>query len=436
MGNSRKNWYCAQMGAREHYAIPRALHKLGRLGGLATDYWSGSYTRSLANAFPNKLINSLGARFHNEIPNELLHSWNLQAILWDAKIKLMTRTRGVTGRYLGYCEVGKQFGEAIIHSLDKHGGVIEESVFFGYDTCSLEVIKYLKNRGVVCVLDQIDPCQIEIEMVRDEQDAWPGWQSYDLTVPDEFYQRHHEEWSVADNIVVNSKFTCEALVKQGVSREKVSVVPLSYDPVIFTEQNKVIIRDELARLCINGFSPQRPLRVLFLGQVMLRKGIQYLMKAAELLQKYPVVFDIVGPIYISDKALATASKNINFHGRVARNDIAGWYKSSDLFILPTLSDGFAITQLEAMSYGLPVIVTANCGDVVDDGVDGFVLPVRDIDSIVRVICQYLEHPGILELQREAAFQKSKLFSLDRVGEELLSKQRNIISQSKLGGTCD
>jgi glycosyltransferase involved in cell wall biosynthesis len=56
-----------------------------------------------------------------------------------------------------------------------------------------------------------------------------------------------------------------------------------------------------------------------------------------------------------------------------------------VFVLPTLSDGFAITQLEAMAHGLPVIATPNCGNVVTDGQDGLIVPARHPQAIAEAI---------------------------------------------------
>ena len=125
-----------------------------------------------------------------------------------------------------------------------------------------------------------------------------------------------------------------------------------------------------------SFSKSSPLKVLFLGQVILRKGIQYLIAAARLLERENIRFDVVGPIGISREAMATAPGNVTFHGRTGRDQAADCYRRSHLFVLPTLSDGFAITQLEAMAHGLPVITTPCCGEVVSDGVDGFIVPAR------------------------------------------------------------
>lgn len=418
--NHVSNWFCAQMGAREHYAIPRALNAVGALGGLMTDYWAGKGVRLLAKHAPNKATKSLAARFHPNIPRAMAHSWNARSIAWELRLRQMSRGGSVTGRYLAYCDVGKRFSRAVLDCLTSKRELPDRSIFFGYDTCSLEVMRQLKERGVACILDQIDPCRVEIEMVQAEQRAWPEWQNYQLDVPDEFYRRHQEEWEVADKLIVNSNFSRDALIMQGVATEKIEVVPLCYEPTDLSRASGIeflnFSRDVLSR----GFSSQRPLRVLFLGQVMLRKGIQYLVKAAELLSSCPVVIDVVGPLHISSEAIKLAPANVRFHGRVTRDEIGSWYRNGHVFILPTLSDGFAITQLEAMANGLPVIATTNCGDVVSTNVDGFIIPPRDPASIADAICKYLADPMLLMTHHRAALQTSKMFSIDRLATSLLA----------------
>ncbi|MGH7952680.1 MAG: glycosyltransferase family 4 protein, partial [Limisphaerales bacterium] len=192
-------------------------------------------------------------------------------------------------------------------------------------------------------------------------------------------------------------------VKQGVPPEKLFVVPLCYEA---DEKNR---KSE-----IGNRKSEQPLRVLFLGQVILRKGIQYLMDAARKLELENIHFDVVGPIGISGEAIASAPRNMIFHGRAARDQAANWYHQSHLFVLPTLSDGFAITQLEAMSYGLPVVTTPCCGEVVSDGVDGFIIPPREVDALAEIFLRYLAEPALLKDQRQAALAKAKLFTLDHL----------------------
>jgi glycosyltransferase involved in cell wall biosynthesis len=166
--------------------------------------------------------------------------------------------------------------------------------------------------------------------------------------------------------------------------------------------------------------------VLFLGQVILRKGIQYLIAAARLLEKESIHFDIVGPLGISADAIATAPKNMTFHGRAGRDQAAAWYQQSHVFVLPTISDGFAITQLEAMAYGLPVVTTPCCGEVVSDGVDGFVVPPREVEGLAQTFRRYLSEPELLRQQSAAATVKAGQFTLARLSANLerLEKELN------------
>jgi glycosyltransferase involved in cell wall biosynthesis len=75
-----------------------------------------------------------------------------------------------------------------------------------------------------------------------------------------------------------------------------------------------------------------------------------------------------------------------------------------LFVFPTLSDGFGVTQLEAMAHGLPVIATRNCGEVVEHGVNGLVVPPRDPEALARAM-------------EDVAFDDRRLGSMSRAARE-------------------
>ena len=159
----------------------------------------------------------------------------------------------------------------------------------------------------------------------------------------------------------------------------------------------------------------------------MRKGIQYLIEAAKLLENESVQFDIVGPVGISEAAVASAPKNMTFHGRATRDQTADWYRQSDVFVLPTLSDGFAITQLEAMSYGLPVVATPSCGAVVSDGVDGFIVPSRNAEALAKTFQRYLSESGLCEQQSTAALAKVRQFSLGQLTANLRSLEQKVLN---------
>jgi glycosyltransferase involved in cell wall biosynthesis len=93
------------------------------------------------------------------------------------------------------------------------------------------------------------------------------------------------------------------------------------------------------------------------------------------------------------------------------------YKHADVFILPTLSDGFAITQLEAQAYGLPLIVSRHRGDVVQGNVNGLLLDEPSAGAMESAIRFCLERPNELARFSRCATVKEE-FTISRPGERL------------------
>src|SRR5262249_42870523 len=156
----------------------------------------------------------------------------------------------------------------------------------------------------------------------------------------------------ADRIVVNSQWSRDSLIRSGVLDEKMSVIPLAYGPGAGSPR---LTEPRLQRRYPSRFTQERPMSVLFLGQVNLRKGVARLLDAARMLRDEPVEFWMVGPVQIANAKTAADEARVKWFGPVTRERAAERYRAADVFILPTLSDGFAITQLEAQAHGLPII---------------------------------------------------------------------------------
>lgn len=375
------------------------LHRSGKLEALYTDYWSHGLWQSLARS-PR-----LAGRRHEDLSDAEVYSFNTSAVL-DG---LYTRIRRATNPYNEFLRIGSRFGRQVRSSLAKRREQHwENTIFFGYDTGFLEAAAWAKNRGAICVVGQMDPSRTEVEMVREEEKLWPGWSKSSLIVPEEYFAWRKTEWALADAVMVNSHWTLEALVQQGVPVEKIHIVPLAYEAESILEPKpRISIKPDA-----------EPLRVLFLGQVNLRKGIQYLLEAAKLLKQENIEIDIAGPIAIADEFVVKAPPNVRFHGAVTRNRVREFYQRADVFVLPTISDGFALTQLEAMAHGLPVITTPNCGRVVTDGLDGFIVPARDSTALAQRLRTLLEDTERLQAMQEAARLAVSGFSLEQLDKNL------------------
>lgn len=411
MGTRRQKWLCAQIGAREHFAVARTLHRDRRLATLYTDFWAGRVERKLASRINAGPLRSLAARFHAELAEADICAWNYRCLQWELE-QHYRRRRDPRGLYSGFMDIGRRFALRVRAALQRRSDLGPDSIFFSYDTGALEAMIWCRERGIRCVLNQIDPSRVEAAMVHEEAKRWPGWEARYTEIPEAYFRRREQEWALADRVIVNSNFCRLALIQQGVPAEKLIVVPLCYEGGCRTQDSASAVER------ISPFDSAEPLRVLWLGQVVLRKGIQYLIEAARLLDRENVQFDVVGPVGISQAAVSAAPRNLTFHGRISRSQATVWYRQATVFVLPTLSDGFAITQLEAMSHGLPVVTTRCCGDVVEDGVDGFIVPPRDASSLAEALHRYRAEPGLVQHHGSAARQKAKQFSLDRLSSNL------------------
>ena len=397
MGAQR--WFVAQIGAREHYAIPRALHRRGQLAALYTEAWfrRGALLRRLPDP-----LRRLGGRSHAELASARVVSFTLRSLL-NESWRAWRRPRTVVDEYRSYTDVGRAFAQRVDRRLRRLKMDPATDVYFGYDTGCLETLEPLRNKGIFTIVDQIDPGRTEEELVYQESEKWPGWQAVPGRVPSFYYERLAREWDLASIVVVNSAWSKTALVNQGVPAGKIAIVPLAYEPVAGPFERRT----------------SGPLVVLWLGSVILRKGIQYLLEAARLLQGHSVQIVVAGPVHISDAAVASAPGNVRFVGRVGRERVADHYRAADVFVLPTISDGFAITQLEAMAHGLPVIATPHCGEVVTHGVDGLVVPAFSGAAIAEAIVELEGDRARTAEMSSRAVAKSRLFSFDRLAESLI-----------------
>jgi glycosyltransferase involved in cell wall biosynthesis len=392
----KHHWIISQIGSRQHYGVPRGFETTCQLKRFYTDAWCPRFAGRLLR-YGNAPLRAFAARWHGEVPSKKVVSFNVQAIrdgITLARAKKQTQEE----TYREYLRIGRIFDQSVADHLTPDGRVDPSAdAFFGFNTGALQTLRLLRTRGVRTVLDQIDPAKVEEDMVFAEAEKWPGWQSISGRVPQEYWDHMAAEWEAADLVLVNSEWSRKALVAQGVPNNKICIVPVAYEP-------------DVGPIPL----PRRdtgPLTVLWLGSVILRKGIPYLIEAAKLLTGTKLKFIVAGPIGISQQALSSAPANMTFMGRVTRDQTDQVYQSADIFVLPTISDGFAVTQVEAMSKGLPVITTPNCGQVVTDGLDGLVVPAGNSAALAEAIAKLDNDRPLLAEMSHNAFLRSTQFLL-------------------------
>jgi glycosyltransferase involved in cell wall biosynthesis len=378
-------WICCQLGAREHYAIPRALFRLDMLSYLLTDAWVPP-SSLLAKVCGRR--SKLRERFHKELRDARVKAFTSSLILFET----LARARSLKG-WANIIARNRWFQRKVASFLRSQLSTINyQPILLSYSYTALEPFRYAKSHGWKTLLVQIDPGPEEEKIVAEESARVPelagGWQP----APAEYWAFWREECKLADRIVVNSEWSREGLIRRGVPGEKVSVIPLAYEVPEVTGQDSEV---GSARSYPDRFTSERPMRVLFLGLINLRKGVARLLEAARILRDEPVEFWMVGPVEIANANIIGDAGRVKAFGPVTRNRAAEFYRDADVFILPTLSDGFAITQLEAQAYGLPVIVSRPCGEVVQDNVNGLLLDDPSAEAIESAIRFCLQNPNEL-----------------------------------------
>jgi glycosyltransferase involved in cell wall biosynthesis len=393
-------WLCSQLGAREHYAIPRALFRQGLLDHLLTDAWVQPGSPLAVWSF------GLGERFHPDLAEAPVRAWTSALLTFElaARLKRLSGWSSIVARNDWFQRKVVPFVARYQPRADNGGPTL-----FSYSYSGLEPFRLAKSRGWKTVLGQIDPGPFEEEIVAAEAEREPSLAPDWTPAPADYWKSWREECDLADRIIVNSQWSRSCLLKAGVNDSKLFVIPLGYEsPITDTPAT---------RQYPPQFSPGRPLRVLFLGQINLRKGIARLLNVARSFQSQPVEFLMVGPIQIIIPEDLRSNRKIRWLGPVARNSVRDYYDLADVFILPTLSDGFGLTQLEALAHRLPVIASRQCSEVVIDRVNGLLLEEPTTAAIEEALRSCLDNPDQLA-QFSGNATIGERFSLSFLGGQL------------------
>lgn len=204
------------------------------------------------------------------------------------------------------------------------------------------------------------------------------------------------EYQQADVITVPSEFVRQSFIALGVPKDKV---------------HKVTYGARLERFSRLQDPEKNQFRVLWVGAVTLRKGFIYLLRAFQRFSHPNKELLVIGQVSQEVKSLLEKESlaNVRFLGQVANATLPGIYSSSHVFALSSIEEGLALVQGEAMACGCPIIATPNTGseDLITDGKEGFVVPIRSSDEIQHRLQQLADEPELRDQMGEYALEKVK-----------------------------
>jgi glycosyltransferase involved in cell wall biosynthesis len=226
--------------------------------------------------------------------------------------------------------------------------------------------------------------------------------------------RLDEECESADLIMVGSTFAADTFRQQGISENRLLTIPYGAE-----------VSDRFTPL-LEERSPNR-FSVLFVGQITQRKGITYLFRGYKEMRGPGTELLLAGRISGNPAALQPYQDLYRHLGNVPQQQLADLYRSADVFVLPTLIEGMPLVVLEAMACGLPVVVTPNGpSDIVRDGIDGFVVPIRDSSAISEKLSLLRDDPSLRQRMGQAARLRSLEFSWQRYATTAADAIENLL----------
>lgn len=247
--------------------------------------------------------------------------------------------------------------------------------------------KYICDRGSSHI-------RFQDEILKEEYERWGlKFGGIDQRI----IEKEEKEYERSDKITVPSEFVRKTFLEKGVPAAKLCKVPYGARLDRFQK-----VADPIK----NTF------RVLWVGGITLRKGFLYLIEAFNALKHPRKELYVIGALQPEMKKMLHHYnlENVHFKGLVHNSKLPEIYSSAHVFVLPSLEEGLAMVQGEAMSCGCPVIATSHTGseDLFADGKEGFVVPLRSPLSIAECLQRMADDELLRQEMSVAAMQRVKL----------------------------
>ncbi len=337
--------------------------------------------------------------------------------LVSSKAKLTRLVRHETGPFC-IDEVYQDHDRCVARHLEHKAAIQGYSAVYAYEDGALACFRSAKKHGLHCLYDlPIGYWRAARGIQSEECELLPEWAS---TMPalidsDAKVARKVEELQMADQIFVASSFTAMTLKEAPFELPQPVVIPYGCPETGRKQeaggrrQEAVSEGNDPSDLTPQASGLPPPLRVLFVGGLSQRKGLSYLFDAVASLGS-SVELTVIGRKPAAEcRPLEAALQGCRWIESLPHEKILEEMQRQDVFVFPSLFEGFGLVVTEALSQGIPVITTPNtCGpDILTDGEDGFIVPIRDSQAIAEKLEVLHRDRERLAAMREAAVETAK-----------------------------
>ncbi|MDX1953704.1 MAG: glycosyltransferase [Verrucomicrobiota bacterium] len=304
--------------------------------------------------------------------------------------------------------------DAIYQDLDrsvarKIGGAENVSTVYAYEDGALATFQAARKRGIQTVYElPIAYWETLQKLLHEEAERLPEWEPTLIGTRDSRakLERKTEEATLAEVVVTPSKFVHDSIPPAIRQRKKCIVAPFG----------SPLIPEMTPRTSRKG-----PLRVLFAGSMSQRKGLADLFAAARLLKRSDVEIIVMGSLLSPIEFYKRYFPQFIYEPTRPHAEVLKLMVSCDIMALPSIVEGRALVQQEAMSCGLPLLVTPNAGgeDLIEEGKTGFLVPIRSPEIIAEKLNWFADHREMIPQMGEYARQKAATYTWERYADLIL-----------------
>lgn len=287
-------------------------------------------------------------------------------------------------------------------------------LFVGFAAFSLRSIHTAKARGAVTVLERASAHVTAQQALLEEENRRFGYPV--PPIDRRLVAKQLAEYQAADYIAVPSTFVYDSFIAQGIPPSRLIKVPLGVETRRFTPGSK---RDATFRVVAAGLS--------------LQKGTPYVLEAVCGLDRRDVELMFVGSMgYDVAPILARHAGRYRWPGYVDEERLAELMRQGSVFVQPSVQDGFGMMIPQAMAVGLPVICTTNTAgpDLIRDGIEGFVVPIRDPGALRERLRYLCERPDACRRMGEAAAVRVREFGWDAYGDRICAAYQRCVDAAR------
>jgi glycosyltransferase involved in cell wall biosynthesis len=354
--------------------VARALYEAGLLSAYVTAFayqpesWLGRTLKSGLGLLSNGADKELQRRRITEIPESLVITHPLPELARILTVRSLGRIAADS-----VWEKAELWFDKIVARKHLNG----ERAVYAYEHAALETFKAQRHRGGLNIYDMPTAHHhTKSAILEPEFEKYPEVQTeYDRHLKKyaaRRKERKDQELGLADLIVCPSDFVKHSLINEGISANRIAVVPFGAPSVVDIKRSN------------------EPGPVIFLsaGNQSIQKGTHYLIDAWRRLSPgKDLELWLIGAMNLPERVLEGIPGRVTIRPNVPRAELFEIYRQSSVLVLPTLFEGFALVITEAMAHGLAVITTPNSGGAafIDSGKDGFIVPACDSIALAETM---------------------------------------------------